>query len=218
MPSQNGVKRSAKEPKQARSKQTRQKILEATLELLDQDGIEGVSTNSIARRAKVNIASLYQYFPDKIAILRVLAMNFSNKQSFLICNYLDRASIDASIAEVCEGIVDALIDGTRGDRALLHLQSALIVMPDLLEAYRMTNVEIGQSMRRFIRAWGIEMDNEEITTTMFCVGEIFSGLQNLALSRDPNYDPKVIEHLKVLLTAYYTYLSQKGESPCVSAG
>lgn len=56
---QHGIPRDAKKPKQTRSKKTLQKILEATLELLDEVGIEGVSTNAIARRADVNIASLY---------------------------------------------------------------------------------------------------------------------------------------------------------------
>ena len=38
---------------------------------------------------------------------------------------------------------------------------------------------------------------------MICLGEAFGALQDLALSRNSNYDPGVIKELKLLLTAYY---------------
>lgn len=43
-------------------------ILEAAAHILEQQGFEGYTTNSIAERAGVSIGSLYQYFPGKDAI------------------------------------------------------------------------------------------------------------------------------------------------------
>ena len=40
--------------------------------ILSEDGLEGFTTNRVAERAGVNIASLYQYFPNKSAILEEL--------------------------------------------------------------------------------------------------------------------------------------------------
>jgi AcrR family transcriptional regulator len=43
-------------------------ILEAAAHILEQQGFDGYTTNSIAERAGVSIGSLYQYFPGKDAI------------------------------------------------------------------------------------------------------------------------------------------------------
>lgn len=58
-----------KQPKQARSRQTVADILQAATYILLRHGYEGMNTNAVAERAGVNVASLYQYFPNKEAIL-----------------------------------------------------------------------------------------------------------------------------------------------------
>lgn len=191
------------QPRQKRALKTRRKILDATLELLENAGIEKISTNAIAREAGVNIASLYKYFPDKFAILHELAQDFGQKQSDLICAYLAAAEPDTSIKTLCHGLVDAVVDGTRGGKALVQLQRSLIASPRLLEAYRATNHEIGQALFPFLNSWGIHLRGESMELAMLCVGEAFSALQDLALSRDPNYDQAVVDELKLMLTAYY---------------
>ena len=61
-----------KKPIQQRSRRTVGFILDAAAYILAEEGLEGFTTNRIAERAGVNIASLYQYFPDKTAILEAL--------------------------------------------------------------------------------------------------------------------------------------------------
>jgi len=192
-----------RQPQQKRAQQTRQRILDATLELLEQSGIEKISTNQIARQAGVNIASLYKYFPDKHAILHELAQAFGQRQADLICTYLNNTDPKSSIKTVCDGLVDAVIEGTHGGRALVQLQRSLIASPELLEAYRATNHDIGQALLPFFKHWSIKLKGPALEMTMLCLGETFSALQDLALSRDTNYDPDVVMELKLILTAYY---------------
>jgi AcrR family transcriptional regulator len=191
------------QPRQKRALQTRQRILDATLELLEDAGIEKISTNLIARRAEVNIASLYKYFPDKYAILHELAQAFGQKQADLICTYLQNANPESSIKNICDGLVDSVIEGTRGGKALVQLQRSLIASPDLLEAYRSTNHEIGQAITPFLQRWGITLEGKSLEMAMLCLGETFSALQDLALSRDAAYDQAVVDELKLILSAYY---------------
>ncbi len=61
-----------KTPVQKRSRLTVQYILDAAAYILAKEGLAGFTTNRIADRAGVNISSLYQYFPDKAAILEAL--------------------------------------------------------------------------------------------------------------------------------------------------
>ena len=61
-----------KSPKQARSAATVVAVVEAAARILEAEGFAGFSTNAVAERAGVSIGSLYQYFPDKEALLWAL--------------------------------------------------------------------------------------------------------------------------------------------------
>ena len=61
-----------KKPRQARAAATLDAIVEAAAQVLQRDGEEGLTTAKIADRAGVSIGSLYQYFPNKEAILIAL--------------------------------------------------------------------------------------------------------------------------------------------------
>ena len=61
-----------KTPRQERSRATVEALIEATADILVRDGYARLTTNRIADRAGVNIASLYQYFPGKDAIVAEL--------------------------------------------------------------------------------------------------------------------------------------------------
>jgi AcrR family transcriptional regulator len=56
-------------PVQARSKMTVEAILDAAALVFAERGFNGGTTNHIAERAGVSIGSLYQYFPNKDAIM-----------------------------------------------------------------------------------------------------------------------------------------------------
>jgi AcrR family transcriptional regulator len=56
-------------PKQARSKQTREKIIQAAIQLFEELGYEKTTSNEIASAAGVSVGSFYVYFSDKRQVL-----------------------------------------------------------------------------------------------------------------------------------------------------
>lgn len=62
-----------KRPVQDRSRQTVDRILEAAARIFDEDGYRRTTTNRVAEAAGVSVGSLYQYFPNKDALLVALA-------------------------------------------------------------------------------------------------------------------------------------------------
>lgn len=58
-----------KTPQQERSAQMREAILEAATRVLQKQGAAGFTTNKVAEKAGVSIGSLYQYYPNKEALL-----------------------------------------------------------------------------------------------------------------------------------------------------
>jgi AcrR family transcriptional regulator len=57
-------------PMQARSAATVEAIRDATIQVLLRDGKERLTTTRVAARAGVSVGTLYQYFPNKSALLR----------------------------------------------------------------------------------------------------------------------------------------------------
>jgi AcrR family transcriptional regulator len=61
-----------KDPRQARSRATIDAILVATARILGERGYAGLTTNVAAETAGVSIGSLYQYFPNKLALVEAV--------------------------------------------------------------------------------------------------------------------------------------------------
>ena len=56
-------------------------MLDACAELVDEVGYDGLTTTLLAERAEVAIGSVYQFFPDKRAIVQALTMR--NVEAYL---------------------------------------------------------------------------------------------------------------------------------------
>ena len=63
-----------KTPRQARSQATVDRILDTAARFFDERGYRGTTTNHVAEAAGVSVGSLYQYFPNKDALLTALAL------------------------------------------------------------------------------------------------------------------------------------------------
>src|SRR3954454_149059 len=61
-------------PVQERSAARVQRMLDAAAALLDEVGYDATTTSLIASRAGVSVGSLYQFFPDRRAVLQALAV------------------------------------------------------------------------------------------------------------------------------------------------
>lgn len=69
------VTRLRKVPQQERSRMMVSIIVEAAAQVLERRGENGFNTNAIAERAGISIGSLYQYFPNKHAIVAAMSRN-----------------------------------------------------------------------------------------------------------------------------------------------
>ena len=63
-----------RQPQQKRSKERVERILDAAAEIFAEIGYEAATTHAIAARAETAIGSLYQFFPDKLAIFHALEL------------------------------------------------------------------------------------------------------------------------------------------------
>ncbi|MFZ5528645.1 MAG: TetR/AcrR family transcriptional regulator [Pseudomonadota bacterium] len=61
-----------KAPVQGRAQHTVRMIYQATAQIIENEGLAGLSTNKIARVAGFSVGTLYQYFPSKEAVLQAM--------------------------------------------------------------------------------------------------------------------------------------------------
>lgn len=82
---------SRKQPKQARSASLVAAILEAAIQVLERDGAARFTTARVAEKAGVSVGSVYQYFPNKAAILfRLQADEWQQTTGMLVAILSDR--------------------------------------------------------------------------------------------------------------------------------
>jgi AcrR family transcriptional regulator len=93
-----------KDPRQARSRATTEAILDAAARILGERGWQGLTTNAAAELAGVSIGSLYQYFPNKLALVEaVRRRHFDEVLSVL------RAAANVRLSRMRR--IEALVDG-----------------------------------------------------------------------------------------------------------
>lgn len=115
-----------KQPRQRRSRETVERILAASADLLRAEGYEGFSTNRVAREAGVSPGSLYQYFPDKGALVDEVIGRWSVEVSERVAATLALRVAEPGPAMV-RGVVEALVAALEADTALLRI--VLVELP-----------------------------------------------------------------------------------------
>lgn len=99
-----------KRPSQSRSAVTVKAILDATARILVERGYAATSTNAVAEHAGVSVGSLYQYFPNKDALIAALHARHIEQMRAVIQHALARAmdlGLDVGLTELIEGAVEA---------------------------------------------------------------------------------------------------------------
>ncbi|MEC8040471.1 MAG: DUF4457 domain-containing protein, partial [Pseudomonadota bacterium] len=96
-----------REPVQERSRKRFERILEEATGLIDAQGVDAVAMKEIAAAAEISIASLYQYFPDKAAIIATLADRFYREGQTCVQSLFATVADTASFEAALLGMVDS---------------------------------------------------------------------------------------------------------------
>lgn len=112
-------------PRQERSRQTVEAVLDAVERVLKSDGVEGVTTNRIADAAGVSIGSVYQYFPDKQSIFTALHQRHVDEVSQVIERAVAGNAAD-SIEDFTCALVSSLMDAHDADPRLHEIISDVV--------------------------------------------------------------------------------------------
>lgn len=190
-------------PKQARSRERFNRILDAAAELFAEVGYESVTTDEIAARANTSVGGLYRFFPDKLAIFHALVERYLSQLRELFATlYTEEVTqmpLDAYISQVVDSF-DRFASANPAFRTVF-VQSRLI-STDILAMDTAFNKEIAQQLSAFFAAYNPSLDQSQTELLAIVSVEVASALEILSLSRDRNFQQRVLSETKKLLTAY----------------
>jgi AcrR family transcriptional regulator len=188
------------EPVQQRSAERIELLLNAAAQLIDEDGIDGVTTSAVAARSGSSVGVVYRYFSNIQSLLRALAVRNMER-------YLERVweGVRASAPEPWssfDSTLDTFIDMTRREPGFRALRFG-----DVIDQ-RFMNPELSNNQilaRKFAEQTGQTYGFEPDSTLVFHLEvavEIASGLLSRAFQLDPNGDEQFIETTRQLCGDY----------------
>lgn len=109
-----------KAPRQRRSQVMVDVILQAAARVLAKNGWSKFNTNEVARIAGVSIGSLYQYFPNKLALAEAIRQQHLEAILLVLANAaINEDSLDRRIERLVEGVIHAHLINPSLHRVLL---------------------------------------------------------------------------------------------------
>ena len=115
-----------KSPVQARSTASVEAILKATIQVLLKFGKERLTTTRVAARAGVSVGTLYQYFPNKSALLRAALQRHMDEvvQAVeTVCREQAGASLQTMATAIVTGFLEAKMKNVKASLALHAVSS-----------------------------------------------------------------------------------------------
>lgn len=188
-------------PMQERSAARVQRMLDACAGLVDEVGYDGLTTTLLAERAGVAIGSVYQFFPDKRAVVQALTVR--NLELFL--NRITARFSSDELAHWWEGVdavIDEYVEMHRETPGFRGLHFGDIVDLHLLAPDRDNNAVIVDSLRDVLtERFGLDR-NERLDLALGIAVETGDALIKLAFRRDPAGSPEVIAEAKSMIRRY----------------
>jgi AcrR family transcriptional regulator len=196
-------------PRQARSQQRVDQILNAAALEFAEVGYETATTNAIAARADVPIGSLYQFFPNKEAILEALVDRYVGELRRLYERTLK--------PEVTEGlpqraIIQRLVQGIAEFKASNAAFGTIFLSAGMAEPAHAVHTEVIERVDALMAARFPALNPQRRRVcAVVCVG-IVKGL--MALMEPPDAIPaeQVVREIETALLAYIrAFVTQEGQ-------
>jgi AcrR family transcriptional regulator len=111
-------------PQQDRGQRRVDRILDAAAAVIAEVGVEGASTNAIAARAQTSVGSLYQFFPNKDAVVQALAARYAAGFERLKDRVMAVEVADLPLDAMMRGIVEPIAAYCDANPAYRHVFAA----------------------------------------------------------------------------------------------
>lgn len=190
------VEPARRHPTQQRSRERQERILAVATELIATKGSDQLKMSEIAERSGISIGSLYQYFPDKSAVIQTLAERYNAECRCCIEQALgavvDVAGLQGAFAELLDQYYEIVLAtpamrdiwcGMQADKQLLALE---------LEESRNAGSLLADAMMRVYP----QCDAQKVRESAFLIWHLGEATVRLAISCTPQEGRGLVETFK----------------------
>ncbi|MCU0568410.1 MAG: TetR/AcrR family transcriptional regulator [Oculatellaceae cyanobacterium Prado106] len=193
-----------RKPQQARSQERVRQILQVAERLFLELGYEGTTTRAIATQAQIPVGSLYQFFPDKIAILQALGTQYLEQEYQVFAELHGEEALTWPLSVYVERVIDAFDQFYTAHPAYrVVFEQLRRSMPEDSDAI---DEEISQGIAQDLAAFltrknpTLAADQSKIIGRI--VVEVVGTLQWLSLGGDRGFQGAIVEETKKLMSSY----------------
>ena len=192
-------------PAQKRAEETVNHILTTSAQLLEEVGIDGFNTNLLAQRADLRVATIYRYYPNKIAILCALVQQWK----ILIVEALEPihslANPDIEWRTSVNDILDCYDDVASKMPHFKAIRRALLAVPELRAIEKSLGEELSVLMVTALKERGTKASDMQlfhVASTFLFAGAAIYDLASSKGKRDKHLRERTLEELRLMLTGY----------------
>jgi AcrR family transcriptional regulator len=196
-------------PRQRRAIERRRAILDAALALLGEHSLDSLTTSLIAARAGVPVASVYAYFPNKLAVVAELAREamaeVDARLTALLPAKIDEAGIDLAV----DRSIEAVLAGYRAVPARQRLFSSIRGNAALLPVLRESDDRMMDVLARTIAAARPDLPEVRARAIAQTTVATFTAMQDYVLPcEDAEYFAALVEEWRRIVKGYLASLAQ----------
>jgi AcrR family transcriptional regulator len=190
-----------KHPKQERSQATVEAILTATTRILTEQGYAQFTTNRVAELAGVSVGSLYQYFPNKEALIVALMEHHTNAMAQLAQQHLEGLE-DRSVMDVLQQLIKAALAAHAVNPRLHHVLNEQ--MPRSESLRQADDVQMEAMLRSFLLPRQDQLQPQNLDLTVFILARTIKTLIHGALLDRPELlkNGELEQEIMRMLSAY----------------
>jgi AcrR family transcriptional regulator len=171
-----------RKPTQDRSRERVSRILSVATALIAAEGSDQLRMSEVARRAEISIGSLYQYFPDKSAIIRALAERYHAENRRCIEEALSGIRSAAELRAAFAGLFDQYYQSFLADPAMRDVWSGMQADRRLMSLELTESRACGAMLAAAIRRVSPRAVAEEVSATAFLIWQLGEATVRLAIS------------------------------------
>lgn len=192
-----------KRPRQARSKETVDTLLEATARVLVKQGFDGLTTNSVATAAGVSIGSLYQYFPNKEALVAALIEKHIERMNAMVLGELARVAT-LPIAQAARAVIELTIRAHAVDPQLHRVLTEQVPRVGRLAKLREGDEICHRMVAGLLTARRAELAVRDPDLAAFMLVSVIESVVHRAALLYPHRfeDPRLVDETTLLVCRY----------------
>jgi AcrR family transcriptional regulator len=190
-----------------------EQILDAAAQVFAERGYDAATTEEIARVAETSIGSVYQFFPNKLALFNAMTLRYLERARALFETFMTPAVMKEPWEELLVRAIDAFAGLNRSEPGFRAILINWRMSADMLLADDDVNREFARRAETLIAARAPGLSPARRARVATIVIEVISAMLLLCVRR-PNEDADLIlDETKTLLIGYLRPLTEAGSRP-----